>query len=147
MARASVRLVEALRVTAARIESGAEYAWTHMGACNCGHLAQTLTGRSANEIRRLSQDKRGEWADQALEYCPGSGYPIDHIIETMLELGLDQRDIADLEKLASSSVVARLPRELRLELSYRRRDHVVAYFRAWADALELELEPAALAAE
>ncbi len=41
--RANPDLIEALRRTAARLATGAEYRWTHMGSCNCGHLAQTVT--------------------------------------------------------------------------------------------------------
>ena len=41
--RVAKTLAEALRVTAKRISSGDRYKWTHMGACNCGHLAQTIT--------------------------------------------------------------------------------------------------------
>ena len=43
MARPSRRLIDALRATARRLEDGARYEWGHMGRCNCGHLAQTLT--------------------------------------------------------------------------------------------------------
>jgi hypothetical protein len=148
MARASWELVTALRTTAARLQSGARYAWTHMGACNCGHLAQTLTARSADELRRIALEKRGEWAEQALEWCPGSGYPIDHVIATMLAIGLERRDIAELEKLANPEVLRRLPLAMRRSLSYRERDHVVAYLHAFADLLEEALpDPPALAAE
>lgn len=139
MATATVELVHALRVTAERLVSGAEYRWTHMGACNCGHLAQTLTRRPADEIRRVAMDKAGEWAEQAVEYCPGSGYPIDHIIAAMLEAGLSPEDVGHLEKLSDPHVLRALPVELRLALSYRERAHVVTYMRAWADLLEADL--------
>jgi len=139
MAKATVELVHALRVTALRIEQGAEYRWTHMGACNCGHLAQTLTKRPKDEIRRLAMEKAGEWAEQAVEYCPGSGYPIDHIIGTMLDVGLGTGDIGHLEKLSDPGVLSALPVPVRLELSYRERSHVVLYMRTWADLLEAEL--------
>lgn len=125
-----------MRKTAARLASGAPYAWTHMGACNCGHLAQTVTSRSAEELRRIALERKGEWAEQALEWCPGTGYPIDHVLETMLALGLEQRDIAELEKLGNPEVVRRLPSELRLSLSYRDRAHVVTYLEAFADLVE-----------
>lgn len=139
MAQASVELVRALRVTAERLARGAEYRWTNMGACNCGHLAQTLTRRSKEEILWIAMDKAGEWAEQAVEYCPDSGYPMDHIIGTMLEAGLSPDDIAHLEKLSCPRVLRALPVELRLTLSFREREHVVQYLRTWADLLEAEL--------
>lgn len=135
-----MELVRALRVTAARLAAGARYRWTHMGACNCGHLAQTLTRRPPEEIRRLALEKRGEWAEQAIEYCPGSGYPIDHILGTMLEAGLTQDDIGHLEKLSDPRVLRALPVDVRLGLSYRTREHVVLYLETWAELLEAELD-------
>ncbi len=139
MARPTAELVTALRTTAQRIGSGAPYAWTHLGACNCGHLAQTLTRRSKEEIRRLALERAGEWADQALEYCPGSGYPIDHVIGTMLDVGLTPEDIGHLERLSCPDVLARIPLPRRIDLSYRNREHVVEYLRTWADLLESQL--------
>ena len=139
MAQKTLELVYALRTTAARLARGAPYAWTHMGACNCGHLAQTITQLSADELRKIALEKRGEWADQALEWCPTSGYPIDHVIESMLAMGLNRTDIGDLEKLSNPLVVRRLPPEVKKSLSYRERDHVVLYLRAFADLIEEEL--------
>ena len=44
MAYATPVLIEALRATALKLDSETTvYRWTHMGACNCGHLAQHLT--------------------------------------------------------------------------------------------------------
>ena len=139
MARPSRELVTALRTTAARIGAGAPYAWTHLGACNCGHLAQTLTSRSKEELRKLAMERAGEWADQALEYCPGSGYPIDHVIGTMLDVGLTQEDIGHLERLSCPEVLATIPVPRRIELSYRDREHVVEYLLDWAALLEERL--------
>jgi hypothetical protein len=148
MARPTLELVTALRTTAARLERGVPYAWTHMGACNCGHLAQTLTARSADELRRIALERRGQWAEQALEWCPGSGYPIDHVIETMLAHGLERQDIAELERLGNPEVVRRMPPTMRRSLSYRERTHVVAYLCAFAELLEEALtDDVALAAE
>lgn len=136
----------ALRVTAERIQSGAEFRWTHMGACNCGHLAQTVTRLSAAELRRIALEKRGDWAEQALEHCPSSGYPIDHVIETLLGLGLTRQDLAHLERLSDATVLRRLPAELRTRLSFRERDHVVAYLTAWSEYLAERLPKSRAAA-
>jgi hypothetical protein len=135
MARANLALISALRVTAARLELGAPYRWTHMGACNCGHLAQTVTHLGAEDIRRYALERAGEWADQVLEFCPTSGYPIDLILNTLLELGLSRQDLAHLEKLSCPSVLRCLPVAQRTQLSYRERDHVVLYLRTFADML------------
>jgi hypothetical protein len=139
MARANRELVSVLRATAARLETGAPYRWTHMGACNCGHLAQTITHLSAEDIRRHALERRGEWAEQGLEYCPTSGYPMDAILSSLFELGLSSDDLGQLERLTHPEVLRRIPVELRTQLSYRDRDHVVLYMRCFADLLEEQL--------
>jgi hypothetical protein len=139
MARANLELIKALRSTAARLQLGAPYRWTHMGACNCGHLAQTVTHLDAEDIRRYALERAGEWAEQVLEFCPASGYPMDTILSALFDLGLTHQDLAHLEKLTSPDVVRRLPVEQRSRLSYRERDHVVSYMRTFADLLEESL--------
>ena len=145
MARANRELITALRATVARLETGAPYRWTHMGACNCGHLAQTITHLSAEDIRRYALERSGEWAEQGLEFCPTSGYPMDAILTALFELGLSSDDLGQLERLTNPEVLRRMPVELRKELSYRDRDHVVLYMRTFADVLEQQLPPSAAA--
>jgi len=140
MARANLALIAALRTTAARLRLGAPYRWTHLGACNCGHLAQTVTHLDADAIRRYAMERAGEWADQVLEFCPTSGYPMDEIFRALFELGLSRDDVAHLEKLSAPEVLQRLPLELRLQISYRDREHVVSYMSAFADLLEERLD-------
>lgn len=144
MARPNRRLVDALRTTADRIGSGARYRWTHMGACNCGHLAQTITDLTPAEIHEMALERAGDWTEQAIDHCPTSGLTIDHVIDQMLELGLSRSDIRDLEKLTGRAVLSRLP--AGTDLNHRHRDDVVLYMRTWADLLETQLEDAALVA-
>ena len=133
-------LIEALRTTAAKLEvETTVYRWTHMGACNCGHLAQHLTKKSAAELRRLSQGKAGEWADQAMEHCPTSNVPMDHVISKLLETGLEPEDIGHLERLSDKRVIRRLPVAER-HMDFRNRGDVVRYLRAWANLLEEQLD-------
>jgi len=106
-----------------------------MGSCNCGHLAQTLTSLSPREIHAKALETRGDWADQAMEFCPTSGYPIDHILEVMIASGLTTVDVANLERLEGPEVLGEIPDD-RLPLDYRDRDDAIVYLRAWADLLE-----------
>lgn len=140
MARPTRTLVDALRATALRLEQGSRFRWTHMGACNCGHLAQTVTARSRAEIHRIAVEKTGDWHDHAIEWCPASGYPIDHVIEEMLSIGLELSDVENLERLRDPAVLRRLPLSER-RLDYRDRGDAIRYMRAWADQLEDALEP------
>lgn len=106
-----------------------------MGACNCGHLAQTVSSMSAAQIHAIAMEKRGDWHDQVVEHCPTSGLPMDHLIDSLVELGLDHRDLAHLERLSCPDVLRLVPVEER-PLSYRRRSHVVRYLRALAELAE-----------
>ena len=135
MSRPHPDLIAALRATAHRLESGARYRWTHMGRCNCGHLAQTLTRLAPEEIHRLALERAGDWGEQAREYCPTSGYPMDHVLAVMLDAGLTRNDVWHLERLSDPEVLRRLPRGERC-LDQRHRDDVVRYLRAWSDLLE-----------
>ncbi len=140
MARPTKQLIDVLVATAARLRSGATYQWAHMGACNCGHLAQTVTKISRAELHAIALERAGDWSEQVVEFCPTSGLPIDHVIATMLELGLTREDLQHLERLTSPDVLARLAHGRYLD--YRKRDDVVLYLETWAAALVDEVRPA-----
>ena len=129
-------LAAALRVTAERLARGASYQWGHFGACNCGHLAQTLTSAPREAIHRAALVRARDWGDAAVEYCPGSGLPLDHIIAQMLRAGLSLDDLRALEELSHARVVRSfLARHQRHPRRNDRAD-VVAYMRLWAEELE-----------
>jgi hypothetical protein len=138
MAHATLELIAALRTTAARLEAGGEYQWGHMGACNCGHLAQTITSLPKRDIHEWALERVGDWETQANQYCPTSGYRIDDVISAMLALGMTRRDIRNLERLADPEVLARLPADTR-RLAHNRREDAILYLREWAVLLELKL--------
>ncbi len=135
MARATAELITALRTTADRLAGGAHYRWSHQGACNCGHLAQTVTNLSRAEIHKRALQKAGDWNRHTVDYCPTSGYPIDHIISAMLEIGLTPEDLAHLERLSDRNILRRLPPGQR-ELDHRKREDVIRYMRTFATMLE-----------
>jgi hypothetical protein len=136
--RIRLQKIEALRQTAARLQNGAEYDWSHQGNCNCGHLVQTVTKLSKSEIHRLALQKAGDCGEKALEYCPTSDYPIDHIITTLLELGFTRRDLYELERLSSQPVLELVPKP-RKPLRHNQCRDVVVYMYTWADLVEEEL--------
>ena len=61
MARPSGSLIHALRQTASRLAESESYQWGHMGQCNCGYLAQTITGLTAAEIHASALERQGDW--------------------------------------------------------------------------------------
>ncbi|MCC5919725.1 MAG: hypothetical protein LAT68_06455 [Cyclobacteriaceae bacterium] len=135
MARASLKLIEALRKTADNLANGSPYQWGHMGACNCGNLAQELTKYSKAEIHAFAMRKHGDWNEQVSEYCDTSGFHIDMIISEMLQSGLSIEDLMNLEKLSDDQILLRLPKDKR-HLEKNNKQHVELYMRAWADLLE-----------
>lgn len=141
MARANPKLIEKLRATARNLESGASYSWGHVNRCNCGHLAQTILDRSSSEIHQAAQScGLDEWTEYANEYCPMSGAPIDDIIDALLAIGLELKDIHHLEYLSNRSVLEALPGGFRYLEKGKRNDSAL-YIRTWASLLELELKP------
>ena len=138
MATASNELVRALRETALRVSEGAPYQWGHYGHCNCGHLAQTLTGRDPHELQRRATASEGEWRDQAQEHCPTSGAPLSEVIGEMLGAGLSIDDIVALETLDHPRVLERLP-DGRRHLRRNHRQDLVLYLHVWADLLQEQL--------
>ena len=144
MARANRQLIWALTKTAARLKQGVTYQWGHLGACNCGHLAQTLTDRTKREIHEAALARVGDWGEVSEKYCETSGMAIDTIISEMLAAGLALEDIEHLENLDDPRVLKTL--ELpngRRYLKHNNRDDLVLYLDAWAALLasELPVEP------
>jgi len=109
--------------------------WGHMGACNCGNLAQEITHLSKREIHEIAMRRKGNWNDQCDAFCPTSGLPMDDLISTLLIAGLDLEDLKNLEKLSDKKVLKNLPGDYRY-LNNNNRNHVIIYLNAWADLLE-----------
>jgi hypothetical protein len=148
MARPTIPLIQALRITVDRLRGDTTYQWGHMGECNCGHLAQTITRLGKREIHASAMERTGDWEQQAHDYCPTSGQRIDDIITAMLDLGMALDDIGHLEKLSDAEVLARIPLDADGRARYLRRnsrEDVILYMTTWADLLEERL-PVALRA-
>ena len=138
MARTSIRLVSALRTTAARLAANATYAWGHLGSCNCGHLVQTLCGLAPAKIHTIALEGDGDWETLANAYCPTSGHAIDDVITALIEAGLSTDDIGHLEKLDDPAILAALPGGHRW-LRRNDREDVIAYLTTWAGLLAADL--------
>ena len=138
MTTPSITLIRALRSAASKLGSGAPYQWGHMGSCNCGNLAQELTRLSKAEIHEYAMRKHGDWSEQADDYCPTSGLPMDLLMSEMLSKGLEINDLKNLERLSDPEILQRIspqPRNLRHNI----REDVILYMRTWADMLEEKL--------
>ena len=138
MARASQPLIVALRKTAWMLRTKIDYQWGNRGACNCGHLAQTLTKLSKAEIHAAAMQRGRDWGELVIDYCPASGLPIDHILETMLDAGLSREDLQHLEKLSDRAVLAKLS-DGRRYLRHNQKKDVILYMELWASLMEEEM--------
>jgi hypothetical protein len=135
MAIANPALIAAIERTASKLQQGGAYQWGHMGACNCGNLAQELTPFSKAEIHQYAMQRHGDWNEQLIDYCPTSGYPIDLIVTKMLEFGLSLDDLAHLERLSDPKILAQMSQEKRDSLNKNSRADVIFYLNCWANLL------------
>lgn len=136
MATASIEIINALRKTAHKLEKGNPFEWGHMGSCNCGNLAQTITHFTKEEIHRFAMQKHGDWADQLIDFCPTSGYPMDLIIQKMMDIGFSKDDLTHLEWLSDTSILDKIGSQVKL---YRNvKSDTILYMNTWADILEEE---------
>lgn len=136
MAKASLLLIQAFRKTAEALMEGKPYEWGHMGACNCGNLAQTLLNMSKAEIHNLALTRTGNWSEQVNDYCPTSGLEMDRMIFSLLEKGLSTEDLQQLEFLSNKEIKMRLGNR---ELKNNNRQDLADYLNAWANMLEEQL--------
>jgi hypothetical protein len=138
MAKTSMDIINILRNTAKAIASSPDYQWGHMGACNCGYLAQQVTHLNKDEIHRRAMQSHGDWSEQLNDYCPTSALPLDDIISDILNAGFDTTDLKHLERLSDPVVLNTLPVEKKFLLHNQKAD-VVTYVEAWADKMEADL--------
>lgn len=136
MANPSLKIIDALRKTASQLENGNRYEWGHMGSCNCGNLAQTITSFSRAEIQKYALEKRGDWSEQLIDYCPTSGLPMDLIIEKMMNFGFTRQDLRHLEWLSDTDILN------KMQVPYLNRNlksDTISYIKSWATLLEDQL--------
>ena len=139
MAIPGIELIQALRAAAKKLEKGAAYQWGHMGACNCGNLAQELLMVSKAEIHAWALETReGDWSEQTDEYCPTSNLPMDLLIRKLLDKGLSKRDLKHLETLSDPEVLRALPEDERT-LNFNFKGDAIKYMITLSNILEDKL--------
>jgi hypothetical protein len=135
MAIEKQRLIHYLEKTVSLLKSTSHYEWGNSGACNCGHLAQVITGFKGEDIHRWSLEKNGEWSDKAELYCENSGYKIDNVISIMLKAGLQIEDINHIEYLDHPEILSELT-DGRRQLERNLKQDVITYFECWIRLLQ-----------
>lgn len=139
MAQNNPVLIDALRVTADRLVSGARYEWGHMGRCNCGHLVQTLTQKSDYEIVESIDFAMAEWSEHAQDYCANTGHKVDNLFLALQQMGFGYQDVIHLENLSDQRVLNRLGEQTYLRRNCR--EDAVLYMRTLAEMLAEEPVP------
>jgi hypothetical protein len=138
MAKVTVGIISILRNTARTIGASVDYQWGHMGACNCGFLAQEVTHLRKAEIHSRAMQGIGDWNEQLNDYCPTSGLPMDDLISELLTAGFDVDDLKHLEKLSSPEILRQF-RPGQRNLKHNVKADVVKYLNAWALLVENKL--------
>jgi hypothetical protein len=138
MVTPTIELIAALRQTAARLRSGAQYAWGHHGACNCGNLLQVVTQLTPGEILQYAHTGVGEWTELAEDFCPITNAPVTLLIKKLQDIGLTPTDIHHIEYLTDKEVLQQLPGGFRW-LKRNKREDAIAYFDSFANVLEDKL--------
>lgn len=136
MARANKKLIQALRSAAVKLKKGSDYQWGHMGACNCGHVAQEITNLSKGEIHDYAMKGHGDWTEQVETYCPTSDFPMDLLISEMIAAGFNLEDLMNLERLRDQEVLAKIPMERRRSIKHNNKNDVALYLDTWASVLD-----------
>lgn len=139
MALPNLKLIEAMRKTARKLQKGASYEWGHMGKCNCGNLAQEITSMTEHEIHNHAMmTRQGDWSEQTAEYCVNGHLPMDVMISSLLDTGLRLEDLKHLENLSDPEILRKMPFEKRY-LQQNVREDLILYLETWANLLEESL--------
>ncbi len=135
MAKATIELINALRLTASKLRNGAYHSWGHHGACNCGNLVQSVTNFSKEEILTYAHTGIGEWTELAVEFCPATNAPLSLVFNKLQQIGLTPTDIRHIEYLSDREVLQQLPDGFRW-LKRNKKEDAIDYFEAFANLLE-----------
>ena len=137
MAKATIELITALRLTADNLRNGAYHSWGHHGACNCGNLVQSITKFTKEEILQYAHTGTGEWTELAQEYCGTTSAPLALVFNKLEQVGLTPTDIHHIEYLSDRKILEHLTGGFRW-LKHNKRADAIDYFEAFANILEQE---------
>lgn len=139
MAIANQKLIDILEKTIILLQSTEQYQWGHSGACNCGHIAQVITGYNKGQIHAMAMEKGGDWTENSRDYCDTSGYEIDQVMKIMLESGLQIEDIREIENLSNPRILDNITGSIQY-LDKNKKENVLLYFQTWLMLLKADLK-------
>ena len=81
-----------------------------------------------------------DWNEQLIDYCPTSGFPMDLIIEKMIDFGFSKQDLRHLEWLSDTEIVNEVLKDKSIShLSRNSKSDTILYMKTWANLLEDKL--------
>lgn len=108
-----LKKISALIKAKQKLEEGADYFHGTYGKCNCGIVAQVVTGLSSKRIAEAFSDSELNnrvylktygpvfFYAMAEESCSVTGMPINDIVSTLSEWGFTFQDLKELELLSN----------------------------------------------
>lgn len=156
----SAEKIQVLKDTLDGLNGRKKYEWANHGQCNCGMLAQTITGRTGSSIENaFDKSEVGSWTtnieafkDQNSTNCSTTGRPVAEIIKKMFDKGFTVQELIDLEWLRNPEILIRAKQlgnwEVQDESAYRNKEekkdnykyesrtNLKLYLQAWLQILE-----------
>ncbi len=127
------QLIRALRETAADLRNKAKlYNWGSITQCNCGLLAQKITGIARdNLLDSLAPLEPGHWTHMAkqTEKCLLTNRPLSAVFATLLAAGVELEDFKRIEYLDDGEGIP-------ITDFHQDRNKVAEWMDAQADLLE-----------
>ncbi len=135
-------LIEALQGAIHQLKTRPEsYNWSNAEKCNCGILAQHVTGAGQEGVSRMlfEGDVYGSYCGMLddSKACPTTGMPLGEIFEKMWSVGLVPDDLRDLEFL-DNPIIMQEAGFYKYHLDHNKIIAVVAYMEAWVRILQRE---------
>lgn len=94
------------------------YDWESQSSCNCGIVAQAITGMNRKEIaqaygevntalKNIDKDISRTWKNGVKYFCPITGEPMFKIFKDLFDNGLTKEDIVHLEFMDNPAILER----------------------------------------
>lgn len=127
-------LIKALRKVASDLRQGAIYSWQNSARCNCGLLAQAITGMSVHDLAIATLHWSGPWTSKVK--CMSTGCLLHDIVQELMAAGVEPEDFERIEYLDRGWHDCPGQGEY-----WQQRENVIRWMEAEADRLEAQLAP------
>lgn len=116
------KVITALRLAAARIETDPSYLWTSNGSCNMGILVQEALGLDKEKVIStmheglltpgvrdfVRSENEGPWERRSCMVCQLTGEPVYLLIKQLVAIGFDRKDLKTIESLSNPMIWERM---------------------------------------